>query len=128
MANEFMLNWQITEEEKAKLADSYHECQEEGIVTRERLRAEWRKEVEETTTQLTKHYEQPIALVTAKAKDNQAMYELLMAKCQADAKTAKEALENYRTQPGMDDLRIRILIDKFRQQLTTKVEETLGRA
>ena len=56
------------------------------------------------------------------------MYELLMAKCQADAKTAKEALENYRTQPIMDDLRIRILINKFRQQLTTKVEETLGRA
>ena len=90
--------------------------------------AKWRKEVEETTSQLTKHYEQTLALVTAKEKDNQAMYELLVAKCQADAKTAKEALENYITQSGMYDLRIRILIGKFRQQLTTKVEETLGRA
>ena len=119
-----MLKWKITEDERTKLVDSYHELQEESIVTRERLRAEWRKEVEDTTTQLTKHYEQTLALVIAKAKDNQAMYELLVAKCQADAKTAKEALENYRTQPIMDDLRIRILINKFRQQLTTKVEET----
>ena len=28
----------------------------------------------------------------------------------------------------MDDTRIKILIDKYRQQLTKKIEETLGRA
>ena len=33
-----------------------------------------------------------------------------------------------RAQPGMDETRIRILIDKRRQHLTKKVEETLGRA
>ena len=34
MANEFMLKWRITEDERAKLADSYNELQAEGIVTR----------------------------------------------------------------------------------------------
>ena len=46
--NEFMLKWRIAEEKKAQLSNSYHELQEEGIVMRERLRGEWKKEIEET--------------------------------------------------------------------------------
>ena len=57
MANEFMLKWRIVEEQKEQLSDSYTKLQEKGIITRERLRAEWTKEVEEATAQLTKHYE-----------------------------------------------------------------------
>ena len=37
MANEVMLKWRITEDERAKLADAYTELQAEGIVTRARL-------------------------------------------------------------------------------------------
>ena len=114
MADEFMLKWRIVEEQKQQLFDSYHTLQEEGIVTRERLRTEWTKEVEEATRQLTKHYEQTIALVTAKAKNNQASWELLIAKYQADAEKAKEELEANRAQPGMDDLCKRILVYKHR--------------
>ena len=62
------------------------------------------REVEEATTQLTKHYEQTIALVTAKAKNNQATWELLIAKYQADANVTKEELEANRAQIGMDDI------------------------
>ena len=43
-----MLKWRIAEEKKAQLSNSYHELQEEGIVMRERLRGEWKKEIEET--------------------------------------------------------------------------------
>ena len=43
--------------------------------------------MEETIEQLTKHYEQTIKLVTAKAKNNQAHWELLAAKLQAEAKS-----------------------------------------
>ena len=50
MANEFMLKWRIAEEQRAKLVDSFNELQAEGIVTRERLRDTWKKEVEETLT------------------------------------------------------------------------------
>ena len=37
MAEEFMLKWRITEDERAKLPDAYTELQAEGIVTRARL-------------------------------------------------------------------------------------------
>ena len=90
MADEFMLKWRIVEEQKLQLTDSYHALQEEGILTRERLRADWKKEVEEIIAQLTQHYDQTISLVTAKAKNNQATWELLIAKYQADANSAKE--------------------------------------
>ena len=128
LADEFMLKWKIVNEQKDQLTDSYHALQEEGIVLRERLRAEWTKEVEEATGQLTKHYEQTIKLVTAKAKNNQATWELLAAKLQAEVNSSKEELEAIRAQPGMDETRIRILIEKHRQHLTKKVEEALGRA
>ena len=67
-------------------------------------------------------------LVTAKVKDNQAICELLVNKCQEDAKAASEELEANRAQIGMDDNRIKILINKYRQQLNRKIEETLSRA
>ena len=67
-------------------------------------------------------------LVTAKVKDNQAICELLVNKCQEDAKAAREELEANRAQIGMDDNRIKILINKYRQQLNRKIEETLSRA
>ena len=43
MANEFMLKWRITEEQRAQLSDSFNELQVEGIVTRERLRGAWKR-------------------------------------------------------------------------------------
>ena len=101
----------------------------EKIVLREKLWVEWDKEVEEATEQLTKHYDQTIKLVTAKEKNNQASLELMAAKLQAEAKSAKEELEAVRAQPGMDETtRIRVLIEKHRQHLTKKVEEAVGRA
>ena len=128
MANEFMLKWRIIEEQRAKLSDSYNKLQAEGIVTRERLRDAWKKEVEETLTQLTKRHEQTLALANAKAKEHQATLELLVSQYQENAKTAKEELEANRAQIGMDDTRIKILVEKYCQQLTKKIEETLGRA
>ena len=128
MANEFMLKWRIIEEQRAKLSDSYNKLQAEGIVTRERLRDAWKKEVEETLTQLTKHHEQTLVLANAKSKEQQATLELLVSQYQENAKTAKEELEANRAQIGMDDTRIKILVEKYCQQLTKKIEETLGRA
>ena len=84
MADEFMLKWKIVNEQKAELTDSYHALQQEKIVLREKLWVEWTKEVEEATEQLTKHYEQTIELVTAKAKNNQATWELLAKNNQAE--------------------------------------------
>ena len=128
MANELMLKWRIVNEKKEQLSESYNKLQEESIVTKERLRADWKKEIEETIAQLTKHYEQTIALVTAKAKDNQATWELLIAKYQADANIAKQEFEANRAQIGIDDTRIKILIERHRHHLTKKIEETFGRA
>ena len=62
--------------------------------------------------ELTKHYEQSIQLVTVEAKSNQATYELLAARLQAEVNGLKEELAVVRVQPGMDETRIRILIDK----------------
>ena len=59
-ADEFMLKWQITEDERARLTDAYTELQVEGIVTTARLEDAGKKEVVETLTQLTKHHEQAI--------------------------------------------------------------------
>ena len=122
-----MLKWRITEDERAKLADSYNELQAEGIVTRERLRDAWKKEVEETLTQLTKHHEQTLVLANAKSKEQQATLELLVSQYQENAKAAREELEAHQAQIGMDDTRIKILIDRHCQHLTKKIEETIGR-
>ena len=128
MANEFMLKWRITEEQRAKLVDSFNELQAEGIVTRERLRDAWKKEVQETLTQLTKHHEQTLTLANAKAKEQQATLELLVSQYQENAKAAREELEAHQAQIGMGDTCIKILIDKYCQQLTKKIEETLRHA
>ena len=42
MANEFMLKWRIVDDQKEQLSDSYNKLQEESIITRERLRNEWK--------------------------------------------------------------------------------------
>ena len=49
MADQFMLKWKIVSEQKDELANSFLALQEEKIVLRERLQADWTKEVEETT-------------------------------------------------------------------------------
>ena len=64
--------------------------------------------MDETVAQLTKQYEQTIALVTTKAKDNQATLELLVCKCQEDAKAAREEVEVHRASIGMDNTKIKI--------------------
>ena len=70
-ADEFMLKWRITEDERAKLADAYTELQAEGIITRARLQDAWSKEVEVAFTQLTKCHEQALTLAnTFKQKKN----------------------------------------------------------
>ena len=123
-----MASRQISEEQMAQIFDSYHHLQVEGIVDMERHWDAWRKEVDESIARLTKHYEQTIALVNAKAKDNQATCELLVSKCQEDAKATREELEVYRAKIGMDDNQIKIMINKYRKQLNRKIEELLGRA
>ena len=128
MADEFFIKCKMLTEQKDELSDSYLVLQEERIVLQEKLRVECKKEWEGATEELTKHYEQSIQLVTAEAKSNQATYELLATRLQAEVNGLKEELAVVRAQPGMDETRIRILIDKQRQHLTKKVEETLGRA
>ena len=122
--------WQAdtSREQRAQISDSYHHLQVEGIVDTERQGDAWRKEADKTAAHLTKHCEQTIALVTTKAKDNQDTCELLVSKCQEDAKAAREELEAHRAQVGIDDTRIKILIDKYRQQFNRKIEETMGSA
>ena len=71
-----MLKWQIIKDERAKLADSYTELQAEGIVTKARLEDAWKKEVEETLTQLTKRHEE--ALANAKAKKEQDTLQIVV--------------------------------------------------
>ena len=128
MADEFFIKCKLLSEQKDELSDSYLALQEERIVEREHVRAECKKEWEKATEELTKHYEQSIQLETAKAKNTQTTYELLAAKLQAEVNGLKEELAAVRAQPGMDETRIRILIEKQRQHLTRKVEETLSRA
>ena len=99
-------------------------------MTRARLQDAWKKEVEETLTQLTKRHAQALALAHAhaKAKEEQDTLERVVRQCQENAKIAREELEANRVQTGMDDTRIKILIDRHRQHLTKKIEETFGRA
>ena len=52
----------------------------------------------------------------------------MAAKLQAEVKSSKEELEAIRAQHGMDETRIQILIEKYHQHLTKKVEESVGRA
>ena len=125
MANEHMQKWRISEEQRAKISDAYHQLQSEHIAVKEQHRDAWRQERDETVAQLTNRYEQTIALITEKAKDNQATLALFARKSQAEAKAAREALEVHRASIGMDDTKIKTLIHKYRQQFTTKIKETL---
>ena len=61
-------------------------------------------------------------------KDTQASCELIIRKCEEDAKETREELELCRAQVSLDKTRIKILINKHRHQLNIKIEETLGRA
>ena len=61
-------------------------------------------------------------------KDTQASCELIIRKCEEDAKAAREELELCRAQIGLDGTRIKILIDKYPEQLNRKIEKTLSRA
>ena len=58
MANELMLKWRIVNEKKEQLSESYNKLQEEGIITRERLRADWRILIDKHHQQLTKKVEE----------------------------------------------------------------------
>ena len=123
-----MLKWRISEDERAKFADAYTELQAEGIISRALLQDAWNKEVEVTLTQHTKSNEQALALANAKAKEDQDTLEHVVKQHQEKAKIAKEDLEANRAPIGMDDTCIKILIDRHRQHLTKKIEETFGRA
>ena len=93
MESQHLRMWKISEEQRVQISDSYNHLQVEAVLDMERQRDAWRKESDEMATQLLKNYEQSIALVTAKAKDTQASCELLVRKCEEDAKTTKEELE-----------------------------------
>ena len=88
-----MQNWRISEKQRAKISYAYHQLQTEDIAARERQWDTWRQEMDETVAQLTKRYEPTIALITEKAKDNQATLALLIRKCQEDTKAAREEVE-----------------------------------
>ena len=115
MASQHLRMWKISKEQRAQISDSHNHLQVEAIIDMEQQRDAWRKESDETAAQLLKNYEQSIALVTAKAKDTQASCELIIRKCEEDAKAAREELELYQAEIGMDETRIKILIDKHRQ-------------
>ena len=114
MASQHLQMWKISKEQRAQISDSYHHLQVEAIVNMEQQRDAWRKQSDKTTPQLLKNNEQSIALVTAKAKDTEANCELLLSKCEEDAKAAREELEFYRAQISIDETRIKILINKHR--------------
>ena len=86
------------------------------------------KESNEREAELNKKYGQAIELLTTKAKSTQSTCELIIRKCEDEAKTAREELELCRAQIGMDETRIKILIDKHRQQLNRNIKEMLDRA
>ena len=73
------------------------------------------KESNERVAQLTKRYEQSLEIQTAKAKSTQSTCELIIRKCEDEAKTAREELELCRAQIGMEETRIKVLIDKHCQ-------------
>ena len=85
------------------------------------------KESNEREAELNKKYGQAIELLTTKAKSTQSTCELIIRKCEDEAKTAREELELCRAQIGMEETRIKVLIDKHRQHLSRKIEETLAR-
>ena len=80
------------------------------------------------TEELTKCYEQAIQLVTVEAKNDKAIYALLNTQLQVEINDLKAALELGRAQLGMDETRIRLLIEKHRNQITRKVEEAFNSA
>ena len=84
MADEFFIKCKLLSEQKDELSDSYFALQEERIVEREQVRAACQKEREQATEELTKRYEQAIQLVTADAKNTQAIYELRAQKLQTE--------------------------------------------
>ena len=83
---------------------------------------------ESCTEELTKQYEQSIQRVTAEAKNSKASYALLATQLQVEVNGLKEELATVRAQPGMDETRIRLLIEKHRNQITRKVEEAFSSA
>ena len=119
MANQHLHMWKISEEQRVALSDSYNHLQVEGIVNMERQRDAWIKASDERAAQLTKRYKQPIELVTTKAKHTQSTCELIVQKCEDEAKTARAELELYRAHIGMDETRIKIVIDLSIDSIST---------
>ena len=128
MANEFFIKSKLLSERNEKLSDDWLALYEEKAVECERVRAECKKEWEKATEELTKHYEHSIQRVTAEEKNCKASYALLATQVQVEVNGLKEELATVQAQPRMDETRIRVLIEKHRQQLTRKVKETFSRA
>ena len=93
MASQHLQMWRISEEQRETISASYNHLQVEAIVDVERERDAWIKELDERASQLTKRYEQSLELVTTKAKNTQTTCELIVRKCEEDAKTARAELE-----------------------------------
>ena len=128
MADEFFIKCKLLSEQNEKLSDDCHGLHEEKAVALERVRAECKQDWMNATEELTKRYEQSIQLVTAEAKNDKASYSLLHTQLQVQVNDLKMALETARANPGMDETRIRILIEKHRNLLNRKVEEAFSRA
>ena len=128
MASQHLQMWRISEEQRETISASYNHLQVEAIVDVERERDAWIKELDERASQLTKRYEQSLELVTTKAKNTQTTCELIVRKCEEDAKTARAELELCRAQIGIVETGIKILTDKHLQHLNKKIEERLDRA
>ena len=110
--------WKISEEEREALCDLYlTTLQVEALVDikPQPQRDILMKELDESVAQLTKRYEESLELITAKAKSTQSTCKLIIRKCEDEAKTAREELELCRAQIGMEETRIKVLIDKHCQ-------------
>mgnify|MGYP000391435637 FL=1 len=128
MSDEVMMKYRTVCDQKDELTDSYIKSQEEAVLAKARFRAEWEDEVKVATAELRQHYERIVEVMNAEARARKTSMELLIAQYHAEAERAKEELETSKMQPGLDEVRLRILIGRHRQHLTKKVEEAFGRA
>ena len=77
------------------------------------------KESDEREAQLRHNYEHELQILTTKAKGLQSTCEHIVRQREQEAKTTREELEICLAQIGMDETRIKALIDKHRRQFNS---------
>ena len=86
------------------------------------------KESNEREAELNKKYGQAIELLTTKAKSTQSTCEHIIPQREEETKTSREALEICHAKIGMDEIRIKLLINKHRQRFNRTIEEMFTHA